>query len=113
MRRTGMVWAGAGLGTFALVGTVLTLGLIQRWGEVFPRWIPVLRGRRVPPALAIVPASLVAVLVTSAGLMVDRIWLTGWFGPDDAAAILPMLPWPLWGIGLGAATYAYHLRRRG
>ncbi|WP_165959510.1 hypothetical protein [Nonomuraea longispora] len=26
---------------------MLTLGLIGRWGEVFPRWIPMLRGRPV------------------------------------------------------------------
>src|SRR5690606_37811188 len=33
-------WVAAlGLGGFALVGAVLTLGLYQRWGERFPRWM--------------------------------------------------------------------------
>jgi hypothetical protein len=36
------------LATFGLVGALLMLGLIQRWGEVFPRWMIGLAGRRVP-----------------------------------------------------------------
>jgi hypothetical protein len=36
------------LGGMALGGSILTMGLVQRWGEVFPRWIPFLAGRRVP-----------------------------------------------------------------
>jgi hypothetical protein len=63
----GMWWAGAALSTVDLAGVILTLGLVQRWGEVFPRWMVGLSGRRVPPAMAIVPASLVSVMVTSAG----------------------------------------------
>ena len=68
-------------------GALLTLGLVQRWGEVYPRWIPYLRGKPVRPRTAIVPASLVAILITSAGLTYVR-------------------------TALGAATLAYHLRRR-
>ncbi|MFF0738925.1 hypothetical protein ACFYVL_00855 [Streptomyces sp. NPDC004111] len=37
--------------------------LIAAWGEVFPRWIPVLRGRRVPPLAAVVPAAIGTVLL--------------------------------------------------
>ncbi len=117
----GLWVAGAALATLAVLGAILTLGLIQPWGEAFPRWLPVLRGRRVPPALAIVPASLVAVLVTSAGLMFWRMTLSGGFPlgdlglltlDSDWAAIAPELLWPLWGAALGAATLAYHFRRR-
>jgi len=49
------------LGNFILVGAVLMPGLVQRWGEVFPRWMIGLAGRRVPIALAVVPASLASV----------------------------------------------------
>ncbi len=43
--QTAGAWAaGAGLATFAVVGAVLTLGLIQRWGEVLPGWVPLLGG---------------------------------------------------------------------
>ena len=71
------VYVGAGLATLGVGGAVLTLGLIQRWGEVFPRWIPRLRSRRVPVGLAVVPASIVAVVVGSAGLMFVRFGITG------------------------------------
>jgi hypothetical protein len=49
------VYAGAALATPAVGGALLTLGLVQRWGEVFLRWMPGLRGRRVPVRLAVVP----------------------------------------------------------
>jgi hypothetical protein len=67
----------AGLATVAVGGAILTLGLVQRWGEVFPRWIPFLSGKRVPIWLAVIPASLVAVIVTNAGLMFVRLTLDG------------------------------------
>jgi hypothetical protein len=112
LRESGAVWAGGGLGAFAVVGSVLTLGLVQRWGEVFPRWMVGLAGRRVPVMLAVVPASLVAALVTSAGLgMLGSGGLADLMAAGLAAA--PMLLWPLWGVALGAATLAYYLRRRG
>jgi hypothetical protein len=43
------IWiSGLFLATFGLVGAFLMLGLVQRWGEVFPRWMLGLAGRRVP-----------------------------------------------------------------
>jgi hypothetical protein len=112
-RANGMVWAGLGLGGFALAGAVLTLGLTQRWGEVFPRWMIGLAGRRVPIRLATVPATLVAIFVTSAwiGFFTTHGFFTAFTG-EPSAATLPMALWPLWGAALGAATLAYHLRRR-
>ena len=108
------------MATVAIGGALLTLGLVQRWGEVFPRWIPFLAGKRVPPALAIVPASLVSILVTTAGLMFVRLTLLGAVGgvftfidEEDWAALAPELLWPLWGVALAAATLAYYYRRRG
>jgi hypothetical protein len=111
------IWLmGAMLGTLGAGGAVLTLGLIQRWGEIYPRWIPGLRGKPVRPRTAIIPATVVAVLVTTAGLMYIRVTvlgqLPGEFG-DNIATVGPEMLWPVWGLALGAATYAYHLRRRG
>ncbi|MEV6372583.1 hypothetical protein [Micromonospora musae] len=115
MQENGAVWAGFGLGAFATVGAVLTLGLVQRWGERFPRWMLGLAGRRVPVRLAVIPATLVAIAVTAAtlGLVANpRFWeLAGGDGLNLATG--PMLLWPAWGPALGLATYAYHLRRRG
>jgi hypothetical protein len=115
VKDTDLRYAALGLALGAIGGAVLTLGLAQRWGEVFPRWIPVLRGRRVPPAVAVVPASFVAIAVTSAGLTVVRMLVTQRTSlpTEDLGAVLPMVLWPFWGVALGAATLAYHLRRRG
>ncbi|MEU0564916.1 hypothetical protein ABZ297_05910 [Nonomuraea sp. NPDC005983] len=108
------IWlAGAYLATFGAGGGLLTLGLTQRWGEIFPRWIPGLRSRRVPPLLAIVPATLVAIVITVAGLTYIRQWLAGRFLLSEWGAWLPETFWPLWGGALATAALAYHLRRRG
>jgi len=102
---SGAVWAGAWLATFAVVGAILTLGLVQRWGERFPHWMPGLAGRRVPVKLAVVPATVVSALATSAGLGLAA-------GMERFEWVyLPSLLWPVWGVALGAATLAYHLRR--
>lgn len=120
-QKVGLWWAGAGLATLAVAGAMLTLGLIQPWGETFPRWLPFLAGKRVPIMLAVVPASIVSVLVTTAGLMFVRMAFTGRLEEILGigtlrgywAAFAPELLWPLWGMALAAATLAYHYRRRG
>ncbi|MFK4086192.1 hypothetical protein ACI2LF_18930 [Kribbella sp. NPDC020789] len=43
------------------------LGLVQRWGEVVPRWIPLIGGRRVAPYAAVIPATL-------GGLSLIAVW---------------------------------------
>jgi hypothetical protein len=105
------------LGGMALAGSVLTMGLVQRWGEVFPRWLPPLAGRRVPPALAVVPATLVSLAVTVASLSIWRAAAAEGFdlelGPGSWGPGGPILFWLPWGVALGLATLAYHLRRRG
>jgi hypothetical protein len=66
----------------------------------------------VPPKLAIVPATVVAVFVTSAGLEYWRIAFSGPMAMETSWTTLgPELLWPLWGIALAAAALAYKLRR--
>lgn len=117
MHRTGLVWSGFGLGTFALIGAVLTLGLAQGWGEVFPRWMIGLAGRRVPPMLAVVPASLVAILVMSAAVPIMKTGLqiaeANGLGSMGWLQVAILGAFPIWSLALGAATLGYHLRRRG
>lgn len=91
----------------AICGSILTHGLVHHWGEVYPRWIWFKAGKRIPPALAIVPASLVAVVLIPAGLMNIRLQEDNSWG-----MVLPGTLWVVWGAALGAATYAYYLRRR-
>jgi hypothetical protein len=53
---------GVPLGLYVIVLSVISellaftaVGLVSAWGEVFPGWIPVLGGRRVPALAAVVP----------------------------------------------------------
>jgi hypothetical protein len=96
------------LGMSALAGAVLTTGLICRWGEVWPRWMPVVRGRPVPVAAAVVPGTLVAALFTVSAVPMIRMSIE-----QDALWGLLVFPFPVWGPALGAAVLAYALRRRG
>jgi hypothetical protein len=110
------IWlAGAMLATLGAGGAVLTLGLHQKWGEIYPRWIPWLRGKPVRPRTAVIPATIVAITVTTAGLMYVRVMVLGQVPggfAENIATVGPEMFWPLWGVALGAATLAYHLRRR-
>lgn len=120
------IWIGGlSMATFGLVGAVLMLGLVQRWGEVFPRWMIGLAGRRVPIALAIIPASIVAVLLIVGGIgiwsgldqMVANLAASGAADIEISGALIfqlgPTLLFPVWGVALAVATLGYYYRRRG
>ena len=119
-QETGMWISGAFLATFGLVGAVLTIGLMQRWGEVFPRWMIGLAGRRVPIALAVVPASIVSVLLIVGGIgmwsglpqMVAQS-VAGDAGAIDTFGLATTALFPVWGAALAVATLGYYFRRRG
>ena len=110
--------SGLFLATFGLVGAFLMLGLVQRWGEVFPRWMIGLGGRRVPIALAVVPASIVSVLLMVGGITIwtayDRM-VQGAAATGEALEIVagPTLLFPIWGAALAVAALGYYYRRRG
>lgn len=112
-------------GSLCIAGGLLTLGLIQKWGEVFPSWFPFIGGKRVPVLLAVIPATYVSIAVTSAGFIFtfsviavkfhllpagDNMLLNG---SNIWGAFGPMLLWIPWGVSLGLATLAYYYRRRG
>jgi hypothetical protein len=113
------------LGNFILVGAVLMLGLVQRWGEVFPRWMIGLSGHRVPITLAVVPASLASVLLVVGGIgiwsgldqMIVNLAASGAEGREFIGAIIfqvgPTLLFPVWGVALAVAALGYYYRRRG
>jgi len=110
--------SGLFLANVGLVGAVLMLGLVQRWGEVFPRWMIGLAKRRVPIALAVVPASIVSVLLVVTGISI----LSGYNQMAIAAAAIgedvwivagPTFLFPIWGAALAVATLGYYYRRRG
>jgi len=103
---------GLGLGLIALTSGIVTLGLIRPWGEVWPRWIPLVAGRPVPIKAAVIPGGVAATL-----LLVGSASLIGLLWSPDASTtknllFLLLLPFPLWGTSLALATAAYNYRRR-
>lgn len=90
---------------------LLSLGLVQGWGEVFPRWFPFVGGKRVPILFAAIPASLGALLIS----LVTFSQLAVWPSTDHTrfplvgVAYAPVLAW---GPLLGIITVAYVERRR-
>lgn len=114
------IWIfGAGLATFGVLGAVLTLGLFQRWGERWPFWVPVLRGRPIRPMVAVIPAGFVSLLWPGSSLMFVRVNAQKAFSDGGAMSdgvlhllLSPMNLWIIWGFALAGATFAYWLRRR-
>lgn len=106
-----------GLSVVSELLAFLTLGLVRSWGEVFPRWMPFLGGRRVNPAAATGVA-----FAGVAGLCAIAAWgvyaSVADLGPgipaspaQDAlliACYAPLLAWPV----LVAAVAASYYRRR-
>jgi hypothetical protein len=103
------------------------IGLIARWGEVFPRWVPGVRGRRVPTLAAVIPAVAGAAILTVMWTMsivnclIFQETIQGrplqdnfpihfhdWRGVLGAVAYVPLVAW---GPLLVAVTVAYYRRR--
>ncbi|MEH1166219.1 hypothetical protein V6V47_12615 [Micromonospora sp. CPCC 205539] len=99
---------------------LLVLGLVQRWGQQFPPWVPGLRGRRVPRLLAVVPAGAVALALVTYGVLSvavfvgqlvagDLHWSEVW---DEWASAATLLVFLSWGVSLGVTTAGYALATR-
>ncbi|GAA2391672.1 hypothetical protein GCM10010420_14900 [Streptomyces glaucosporus] len=103
------------------------IGLIAHWGEVFPRWVPFLRGRRVPRRAVVLPAGvgatvltlLFTLLFTASEIRGTTIWggdpsadapgqASGW---EAAWFYFCYVPLTLWGPLLAVLTVAYWKRR--
>ncbi|MFG1869205.1 hypothetical protein [Micromonospora arborensis] len=110
---------GGGAYLFALCGlavlpAVLSLALVRPWGLVFPRWVPMLAGRRVPRRLLVIPGyavptllllySLYAVVLTIVQFGSPEAIFSPWTG---VYGIIQFIPW--W-LGLFLATRSYAAR---
>ncbi|AEM85569.1 hypothetical protein [Streptomyces violaceusniger] len=92
----------------------LTLGLVRPWGEVWPGWIPGLRGRRIPVYAAVVPAALGALACTIYGVLF--MWttlhadmeITRW---GEWLMNVCYVPLVAWGPLLAVVTVHYYRRR--
>jgi hypothetical protein len=96
---------------------LLVLGLVQRWGQQFPRWVPGLRGRQVPRRLAVIPAGVVALTLIAYGVLSIAVlvgeliagesrWSDVWDGWAVTATLLVFLGW---GVSLAVTTAGYAL----
>jgi hypothetical protein len=107
------------------VGALLTVGLVRRWGQAFPRWLPVVGGRRVPRPLAVLPPLAVGLLLLQYGVLTVRCLVPAALGvtrtcfghsPDAAldnwafAATYPVFL--CWGLALTVAALGYHRTTR-
>jgi len=124
-QESGMWTSGLFLATFILVVALMMLGLVQPWGEVFPRWMIGLAGRRVSIALVVIPAALASVLLIVGGIgiwnnlaqMVANAVAAGAEGFGLIGEMMfqvgPTLLFPVTGVALAVATLGYYYRRRG
>jgi hypothetical protein len=113
----GEVWYVIGLSLFSEAVALTAFGLVKPWGEVVPRWIPLIGGRRVAPIAAVVPATLGSFALIAIWTYGFRDVFSGQFLPfaSDAAAALMIscyAPLNLWGPALLVLTWAYWRRRR-
>ncbi|HEU5026326.1 MAG TPA: hypothetical protein VFV01_15520 [Spirillospora sp.] len=102
------------------------VGLVSTWGEVFPRWVPFLRGRRVPTLAAVVPGAIGAAILTCLWTWVfvmlafgrniagERLAADSPLNADTwqgALVVVAYVPLVAWGPLLAAVTFAYYRRR--
>ncbi|WP_369371038.1 hypothetical protein AB1046_20050 [Promicromonospora sp. Populi] len=102
------IW-GLALSSGAWLGVFLTLGLIRPWGEVFPRWMPGLAGRRVPIAAAAVPGALIAATVTFTAIPMIVMFSSQTLAQGVFGAII--FPCWYWGPALALAVWGYVAHR--
>ncbi|AXB44844.1 hypothetical protein A4R43_22010 [Amycolatopsis albispora] len=98
-------------------GTLLPLALVHRWGEIWPRWVLPLAGRRVPRLVLLIPAALFALgLVSYFGAFgLVELVVRAVSGESDEHTLflwLAVLGYLGWGAGIGVAAVAYHARTR-
>ncbi|WP_242910652.1 hypothetical protein [Actinomadura terrae] len=97
----------------------LAVGLVNRWGEVVPKWVPFWGGRRIPPLAAVIPAGLGASLLIANSFFAlffaesnenfDKTFAHEWQLNLLRVCYAPLLAW---GPLLAVLTVAYYVRRR-
>jgi hypothetical protein len=100
---------------------LLSLALVQRWGRIFPRWVPFFAGKKVPRWILITGGWIAACMTAPMGLLaifgalMQALGLAD--GPvrfDGNGLMVSMVygGWLLLGIALGGATWGYQQQTR-
>ncbi|MBD0741459.1 hypothetical protein BG418_08145 [Streptomyces sp. CBMA152] len=103
------------LSVLSELAAFLTIGLVRPWGEVVPRWIPLIGGRPVRPKAVVVTAALGAAALTLIWANVPWWWT---YPHEDMThtghLVVGVLYQPLilWGPLTAAVTISYFRRHR-
>ncbi len=109
-----------GLSVISMSVALLTIGLVRSWGEVFPRWLPLVGGKTVPArgvtAVAGGGAALIGLLTVYAVVnMIFEFRPARDLPPGCEAPGLDVLvfyvPLIAWAPLLAVVSYAYYRRR--
>jgi hypothetical protein len=97
------------------LAALLTLGLVQPWGEVPPRWIPFVGGRTLAPKIVVRIAAAGAVILIALWTQLLFWWAIPHHGMttmgSDVLGVI-YLPLVAWGPLLAAVTVSYRRRHR-
>jgi hypothetical protein len=104
------------LSIFSEAVALTAFGLVKRWGEVAPSWIPLIGGRRLAPYAAIIPATLGALSLIAIWTYGFRDVFSNEFIPFSSTPWATLMitcyaPLQLWGPALLVLTWAYYRRR--
>jgi hypothetical protein len=97
------------------LAALLTLGLVQPWGEVVPRWIPFVGGRAIPSEPVVIAAGIGAVALTVLWTPLLLWWSIDHTDMTPVGAVVVgtlYLPLVAWGPLLAAVTVSHALRRK-
>ncbi|MGC4746848.1 hypothetical protein ACLQ28_14465 [Micromonospora sp. DT201] len=110
---------GGGLYLFALcilaaLPAVMSLALVRPWGLVFPRWVPMVAGRRVPRRLLVIPGYTVPALLLLYSLYAVVVTIVEFDSPEAIfspwTAVYGLIQFIPWWLGLFLATRSYAAR---
>ncbi len=104
------------LNALAALGGILALSLVRPWGTVFPSWVPLLHGHRVPPRTLSTTAYTVGASLLAYTAFAAYRTIVEWNDPGIFSRWITVYGIPhflVWGIGLLIAARAYHRRTAG
>ncbi|MEU7731478.1 hypothetical protein AB0B78_40735 [Streptomyces sp. NPDC040724] len=101
------------LSGMAVMAGVLALSLVRPWGLVFPSWVPLVAGRRVPPRTLASTAFTVAAFLLLYTVWAAILTVIQWNDPGVFSRWIVVYGIPqflVWGIGLLIAAHSYRSR---
>ncbi|MER7170005.1 hypothetical protein [Streptomyces mesophilus] len=103
------------LNSLAALAGVLALSLVRPWGLVFPAWVPLVHGRRVPRRTLTTTAVTVAVFLLAYTAFATFQTVAQWNDPGIFSRWITVYGIPqfvVWGAGLLIAAVSYGRRAR-